>query len=138
MCDKIFITPDSAQWDPYSDHFAANEASMLNCEGELIDPNDRHPSIEAPLVESYLSLSSINVINATIDKVIATGIDNCELNFQPQLIQDNRSLPNHEAHNFADEFLTNTLLGKISAAFGEKIIDEEPGVTLFTTLEDLN
>ena len=138
VCDKIFITPDSGQWDPYSDHFAANEAAMLNHEGVLIQKNDRHPSIEAPLVDSYLNLPSIKVVDATIDEIISTGIDNCELAYQPQSLQDNKSLPNYEAQNFANELLTNTLLGKISATFGEIDGDEKPGVELFTTLEDFN
>lgn len=29
-CDKLFITPDSTNWDPYSSHFGANEESMLD------------------------------------------------------------------------------------------------------------
>ena len=70
-------------WDLYSDHFSANEAAMINCEGDLIDPNDRYPSIQAPQVESYLSKPSIHVVNASIDKVIANGIDNWKLLSHP-------------------------------------------------------
>ena len=124
MCDKIFITPDSVEWDPYSDYFAANEAAMLDCDGTLINPNDRYPHTRAQLVESYLNLPSIDTVNATMDEVIATGIDNCELMYQPPRIQDNRSLPNHKANNFADDLLNNTLQGNISAAFGETRIKE--------------
>ena len=32
-CDKIFITPDSATWDPYSDHYCRNEQAMLDSDG---------------------------------------------------------------------------------------------------------
>ena len=52
---------------------------MLNCEGDLIDPNDHHPSIKAPPVESYLYFPSIHAVNTMIDEVIAHVIDNCEL-----------------------------------------------------------
>ena len=34
-CDKIFITPDGTNWDPYSTHFAINEDSMLDAEGHM-------------------------------------------------------------------------------------------------------
>ena len=85
---------------------------MLNCEGDLIHPNDRHPSIKAPPIESYLSFPSIHAVNAAIDEVIANRIDNCELISQPQLIKDYRSLPNHKENNFTNELSTNTLLRK--------------------------
>ena len=87
VCDKIFITSDSTEWDPYSDHFAANEVVMLNCERNLIDPNDCHPSIKTPLVESHLSFPLIHVVNALIDEVIANRIDNRELILHYQFIK---------------------------------------------------
>lgn len=51
--DKIFITPDSASWDPYNEYLVANEAAMIDYGGNLIDPDDWHPSIETPFVDSY-------------------------------------------------------------------------------------
>ena len=36
ICDKIVITPDSASWDPYSDHFGQNETAMVDHNGELL------------------------------------------------------------------------------------------------------
>ena len=45
-CDKVFITPDSVSWDPYSDHFARNEDAMLDSNGDLMIPTGR----ELPLV----------------------------------------------------------------------------------------
>ena len=40
-CDKMFITPDAQQWNPYCTSFELNERSMLNYAGELSDP-ERH------------------------------------------------------------------------------------------------
>ena len=34
-CDKIFITPDSASWNSYSENFSRNEQTMLDCDGGL-------------------------------------------------------------------------------------------------------
>ena len=36
-CDKLFITPDSADWNPHCESFERNERSMLNYEGEMND-----------------------------------------------------------------------------------------------------
>ena len=34
-CDTTFISPDSIEWYPYSDHFALNKDAMLNWEGNI-------------------------------------------------------------------------------------------------------
>lgn len=34
--DKIFFTPDSDNWNPYSNHYAKNEESMIKWQGEII------------------------------------------------------------------------------------------------------
>ena len=36
-CDKLFITPDSSDWNPHCMYFEQNERSMLNFEGEIVD-----------------------------------------------------------------------------------------------------
>ena len=41
VCDKIFITPDSTTWDPYSEHFSTNEDEMLDFNSSLINLLDR-------------------------------------------------------------------------------------------------
>ena len=55
VCDKIFITPDSTTWDPYSEHFAKNENAMLDCNGELIDLAER-PDTLSPKIDPYHNL----------------------------------------------------------------------------------
>lgn len=34
-CDKIFVTPDSSEWNPYCESFSLNEESMLDYEGQM-------------------------------------------------------------------------------------------------------
>ena len=34
-CDPILFTPDSYEWNPYGSHFASQEESMLDWEGEI-------------------------------------------------------------------------------------------------------
>jgi hypothetical protein len=40
-CDKIFITPDSHQWNPHCQSFSQNEKSMLDYQGYLTEPERR-------------------------------------------------------------------------------------------------
>ena len=44
QCDKIFITPDSTNWNPYSLHFSLNEDAMTDCDGEIrqVPIHERH------------------------------------------------------------------------------------------------
>ena len=35
--DRLFLTPDSTSWDPYAEHFASNEESMLDWEGNMME-----------------------------------------------------------------------------------------------------
>ena len=34
-CDKVFITPGSFIWNPYSNHYAINEQVMLDDNGNV-------------------------------------------------------------------------------------------------------
>ena len=36
-CDKIFLTPDSTDWNPHCESFAKNEESMLDYEGNMAE-----------------------------------------------------------------------------------------------------
>ena len=38
---SIHMTPESLTWDPYSEHFSANEESMLDYEGNIMDEGYR-------------------------------------------------------------------------------------------------
>ena len=35
--DKVFITPDSTDWDPYSAHFSENEDLLMDSDGNILD-----------------------------------------------------------------------------------------------------
>ena len=136
VCDKIFITPDSTSWDPYSENFAVNEDTMLDCNGDLIDLSDRHDAILTQ-VDPYYDFPSTSTVDSHIDKIVAVGMDNIVQDRDLNSI-DNKSLPNYEAHNIADKLLDKALMGKISAALGVMSIDEEcaNGEPLFTTTLD--
>ena len=69
QCDKLFLTPDSTNWDPYSDHFAQNEESMLDWEGNLHAPKHR----KVHVLDLPTSSINDNDYEAEVDSVIASS-----------------------------------------------------------------
>jgi hypothetical protein len=43
--EPIFLTPDSHNWDPYSEHFAKNEDSMLDYDGNMRSKRQRNTHV---------------------------------------------------------------------------------------------
>ena len=110
MCDKIFITPDSASWDPYRDHFGKNETAMVDHNGELLTHVNY---IQKELISdetNYSVLPSVSTIEATIDQVINTAMDNVELNNDSTALGDEEGLLN--------ELFRNVLMTKINSSLG--------------------
>lgn len=71
-CDNAFLTPDTASWNPYSEHFAENEESMLDWEGNIIESRFRKKVKEDD--DLYVNSSSIasEIYESTIDGIIAS------------------------------------------------------------------
>ena len=68
-CDKIFITPYSAWWDPHSSHYSVNEESMLTSEGNVVPQHDHiHCLVDDRYY--YHDLPSVEAVEARIDSVI--------------------------------------------------------------------
>ena len=64
-CPVICMTPDGAQWDPYSEHYAANEESMIDAFGEMVEQRFRK--------RHCLGIGSVSSVKAEICSAI---IDN--------------------------------------------------------------
>ena len=139
-CDKIFITPDSTSWDPYSTHFSENEAAMLNAEGQLITPSVKQQQLLCDETD-YLNLPSVSCVNSTIDQIIDQAMDRDEVlphpNGEPQVKDQNYSVPSHETNAFAKRLSADALRGKIAAAIGSVTVNDSPCPLFTTTLDDL-
>ena len=48
QCDKVFMTPDSASWNPHCNSFARNEESVLDFEGNIAQPSRRTRHLMEP------------------------------------------------------------------------------------------
>ena len=75
------ITPDASDWDPYSEHYASNEESMLDWEGRMIDRKYRKKQI--------VEISSLSVTVGSFEG----EVDKC--------INDSFCASNHVGQNFA-------------------------------------
>ena len=69
-CDKVFITPDSDSWDPYSDHFASNEDSLLDYNGDVIDDRRR----KRHRLDDYSDVLPSSIYESYVDSVIASAM----------------------------------------------------------------
>ena len=64
---KVFMTPDSANWDPYSDHFSKNEESMTDWRGEIMEDKDNK---RRKISSAYSKPMRIDDYEEIVDKVI--------------------------------------------------------------------
>ena len=76
-CENIIlITPDSESWDPYSTHYAENEAAMLDWEGNMMD--EKYRVKRQKLDEDLYGVSNITadkyeeIVDATISSAFAS------------------------------------------------------------------
>ena len=77
-CDKVFLTPDSIAWNPYSPHYAENESAMTDWEGKLVDQRYRKKYKKND--DLYSDISSIELMqwNAHIDSVLMSETEPLE------------------------------------------------------------
>ena len=68
----LLFTPDLAEWNPYSDHFAQNEEAVTDHIGDVIDNRPRKKRISPVLTASSVSLSSYE---KAVDTVVDSSND---------------------------------------------------------------
>ena len=124
-CDKIFLTPDSSDWNPHCESYERNERSMLNYEGELNEQTRRTslPMIVDDAADDDYTISSCSITNwdAHVDATISSA----------HLLNDDIS---NDA-SFDDYFATAlNLQGEISkqnCAIGSCTISDDTSCPLF-------
>ena len=137
-CDKIFITPDSTLWNPYSDHFSHNESAMMDCDGEINTYTDRNNHLVDETDLTYETLPTVSSLELAIDKVISTRMDEDELLPNPLAdpkIHPNASIAFHEMRHFSERISSNTLTGKIGCSIGS-VSTRDTACPLFLTSFD--
>jgi len=78
----VNLTPNSDNWDPHSLHFADAEASMMDCNGEIVDQRKRNRTIFEE-VEAEVSELYSKPLEAGVSELYA---EPCEWDYFHQLV----------------------------------------------------
>ena len=110
---SIIMTPDSITWDPYSDHFAINEESMLDHEGKMMDREywKRH----CPGIKSISSIPT-SVYESVVDRIMSS--DN-----PYDLINAGRT----------SNSMATAMVSSLAKAVTDKAVDAKVGIALGIT-----
>lgn len=123
--DVIMLTPDSTNWNPYSDHFASNEESMLDWEGNMIEQRYRKKHI--------IDMPSISVAMARWDEAVDTAIaSSVSINHalrDTTLTHD--SIAMKESMDFAQRFNNRAEESKFAMSIGSTTVIESGSSDLF-------
>ena len=133
-CDKIFITPDSTVWDPYSSHFAENEEAMLDTDFELVQHPEKKTYLLQPDDAEYLELPNVDSVEKAIDAVLLNAMNGESI--QNESLHGNHSIPFHEANVFAEAMSSNALCGKIATSIGSATTSDGPCPLFTGTLDE--
>ena len=128
-CDKIFITPDKTEWDPYSDHYSLNEEAMLDTDGNIVTKIEYKQMV----IDDADMTPNISQVEMAIDDVLSHSLDS---QMVPESLQDpidmNQSVPYHEMRELVSALSEEALIGKLSMSLGstKRKLDLSP---LFTS-----
>ena len=133
QCDKVFLTPDAASWNPHCDSFAKNEESMMDFEGNIAEPNRRTRFIMEPDRHDDL-MPEVSALdwNAALDENVCTS-------FQ----EDKSDFDSGEVNEFANAINLRGEESRMFASIGScnvgKVGTDEVFITqpYFTTLDEL-
>ena len=119
--DKVFITPDSSDWNPHCLSFEQNERAMLDYEGELndIDRRSNEPMQTNNDGDDVFEISSVSVDswNSHVDATISSAyvaeehLDDCTENLDKYFA---------EALNLRGE------ISKVQASIGSTTVSDNP------------
>ena len=112
--EKVFLTPDSLDWNPYSDHYARNEDSMTDFEGNL---HERRYWKKHKGTETFTDTVSISAYDALADSTF--DMMNCTL--QEHRIPPDKmtqSMAQIATCDFSDSLLMKAEEGKMQTSIG--------------------
>ena len=59
-CEKVFLTPDSSDWNPHYQSYKRNERSILDFEGNMSEPfrRSKHQFVFKDEADEFISMAS--------------------------------------------------------------------------------
>ena len=132
QCDKVFMTPDSASWNPHCNSFARNEESMLDFEGNIAQPSRRTRHLMEPDKDDS-SMPEVSALDwdSAVDANVSTSFQQDEL--------DNPD----EVSNLAEALSLRGEISKIFRSIGSCNADSKTPDDIFqnkpiyTSLDDI-
>jgi len=118
-CDKFFMTPDSTAWDPYAEHYASNEESMLDYEGNMQEWRYQKKHI---LDMPSISVATTNY-HAHVDMVIASSFSAMKID---EDLDELASMAQRDVYSFASEISEKVEQSKFSMSIGSVSVGKVP------------
>ena len=113
------MTPDSTTWDPYADHFASNEESMLDWEGNM---QERRYQTKHILDMPSISVATVEY-QAHVDMAIASSFSAMKIDDD---IDGIASMAQRDVHSFASKLSEKVEQSKFSMSIGSVNVDKVP------------
>ena len=108
--EKIFLTPDSTEWDPYSKHYALNEESMLDSDGKMQERKYRKKHI----IGDY-DFNPKDHYDDSIDNYVVSSISALSITDQV-VVPDSNLISKSDIHGFATALDTTVSLSRMGAS----------------------
>lgn len=129
-CDKILITPDSVSWDPYAEHYALNEESMLDYEGNIIENRHR---IDRKLVDIPTISMTCAQFDKEVDRVMSV---NSSDSFDTSTISSYSAAVN-DSLAFADALNTSAEISKLCMSLGSTTLSSHDKELFVQSIPDI-
>ena len=124
--EKIFLTPDSNDWNPYSDHFALNEESMLDSDGNIQDRRyrkkhivDMGDAVNNPSIMKRYYDDSVDTFNVSSIQAKQLGCQRHTCDYEPY------SHSSHDLHSFQAAIESQTDFSKFCSSVGAMSISQD-------------
>ena len=137
--DKVFITPDSSDWNPHCLSFERNERAMLNYEGELNDSDRQLNRLQMEVdCDDGLNIFDIASVNVKAwEKQVDVNVSSSYAASSDPL-PESYDLDNH----FAEALNLRAEVSKVQASVGSTNVSDDDPCSLFdgpyvTTMSNL-
>ena len=118
--DKVFITPDSSEWNPHCLSFERNERAMLNYEGEL-NESDRWLNLPMEVDDDETNDFELACVNVKEwEAHVDANISSAYVSNEP--MHDSYDLDQH----FAEALNLRAEISKVQASVGSTNVSEDP------------
>ena len=121
--DKIFITPDSTEWNPNCPSFEINEKAITDHEGFITDMNKR-ANKPMQLIDDPDEIFDLASVTATAwESAIDSNISECHIS---ESVKDGERLQRYDLDaDFSDRLTLRGEISKCSASIGSTIADDK-------------